>query len=107
MKKKRSLAKANVWLGKLSKINLIAERSLKKIISPLEFNKAKIKIQWNDPIPAPIKKGDRVGKIFISMPGRDPIIEHLISSENVEKLPSLLRIKSILKFLIYGDIIAE
>ena len=104
---KKSLANANVWLGKLSQINLIAENSIKKIISPLEFNKTKIKIEWNDPIPAPIKKGDRVGKIFVSMPGRDLITEHLISSENVEKLPSLLRIKSILKFLLYGDIIAQ
>ena len=57
--------------------------------------------------PAPIKKGDRVGKIFVTMPGRELIIEHLCSSENVEKLPSLLRVKSILKFLLYGDIIAE
>ena len=104
---KKSLANANVWLGKLSKINLIAEKSIKKIVSPLEFNKTKIKIEWNDPIPAPIKKGDRVGKIFVTMPGRDLITEHLISSENVEKLPSLLRIKSILKFLLYGDIIAQ
>ena len=104
---KKSLTSANVWLGKQSKINLIAENSVKKIVSPLEFNKTKIKIEWNDPIPAPIKKDDRVGKIFVTMPGREPIIEHLVSSENVEKLPSLLRVKSILKFLLYGDIIAE
>ena len=104
---KKKLANANVWLGKLSKINLIAENSIKKIISPLEFNKTKINIEWNDPIPAPIKKGDRVGKIFVSMPGRDTVTEYLVSSEDVEKLPSLLRIKSILKFLLYGDIIAE
>ena len=104
---KKSLTSANVWLGKQSKINLIAENSVKKIVSPLEFNKTKIKIEWNDPIPAPIKKDDRVGKIFVTMPGRETIIEHLVSSENVEKLPSLLRVKSILKFLLYGDIIAE
>jgi D-alanyl-D-alanine carboxypeptidase (penicillin-binding protein 5/6) len=104
---KKSLTSANVWLGKRSKINLIAENSVKKIVSPLEFNKTKIKIEWNDPIPAPIKKDDRVGKIFVTMPGREPIIEHLVSSENVEKLSSLLRVKSILKFLLYGDIIAE
>ena len=104
---KKSLTSANVWLGKQSKIYLVAENSVKKIISPLEFNKTKIKIEWNDPIPAPIKKDDRVGKIFVTMPGREPIIEYLVSSENVEKLSSLLRVKSILKFLLYGDIIAE
>ena len=104
---KKSLTSANVWLGKLSKVNLVAENSVKTILSPLEFNKTKIKIEWNDPITAPINKGDRVGKIFVTMPGRDPIMEHLISSENVDKLPSLLRIKSFLKFLLYGDIIVE
>ena len=104
---KRNLTSANVWLGKSSKINLIAENSIKKIVSPLEFHKTKIKIEWIDPIPAPIKKGDRVGNIFVTMPGREPIMEYLISSENVEKLPSLLRVKSILKFLLYGDIIAQ
>ena len=104
---KKSLAIANVWLGKSSNVNLIAEKSIKKIISPLEFNKTQIKIEWYDPISAPIKKGDRVGDIFVSMPGRNTIKEYLVSSENIEKLPSLLRIKSILKFLLYGDIIAE
>ena len=105
--KKKSLAKANVWLGKLPKIDLHAKNSIKKIISPLEFNKTKIKIIWNDPIPAPIFKGDKVGEIIVSMPNQKPIIEDLVSSKNVQKLSSFMRIKSILKFLLYGDIIAE
>ena len=105
--KNQSLAEANVWLGNEIKVNLIAEKKFKKIITPLEYNKTKIKIKWNDPIPAPIQKGDRVGKIFISVPGKDPIIENLISSSSVEKLSSFLRIKAFLKFLIYGDIVVR
>jgi D-alanyl-D-alanine carboxypeptidase (penicillin-binding protein 5/6) len=104
---KKSLAKANVWLGKLSKINLRAKNSIKKIISPLEFNKTKIKIVWNDPIPAPILRGDKVGQIIVSMPNQKPIVEDLVSNETVQKLSSFMRIKSTLKFLLYGDIIVE
>ena len=104
---KKSLAKANVWLGKVSKINLFSKNSIKKIVSPLEFNKTKIKIKWNDPIPAPILKGDKVGEIIVSMPNREPIIEDLVSNQNVQKLSSFMRIKSTLKFLLYGDIVAE
>ena len=44
---------------------------LKKIITPLEFNKTKVKIKWNDPIPAPILKGDKVGEIIISVPNQN------------------------------------
>ena len=104
---KKSLTKANVWLGKVSKINLLAKNSVKKIITPLEFNKTKVKIKWNDPIPAPILKGDKVGEIVISVPNQKPIIEDLVSSQNVQKLSSFSRIKATLKFLLYGDIIAE
>ena len=105
--KKKSLAQANVWLGKTAKIDLLAKNTVKKIISPLEFNKTKIIIKWNDPIPAPILKGDKVGEIIISMPNKDPIKEDLVSSKNVQKLSSFMRIKSTMKFLLYGDIIVE
>ena len=40
----KSLAKANVWLGKEAQIDLVAQKAFKKIISPLEFNKTKIKL---------------------------------------------------------------
>ena len=69
--RKNSLAKGNVWLGKLPVIDLIAKRTFKEIVSPFEFNKTKIKLKWNHPIPAPIKKGDKViisgpyGEFFI------------------------------------------
>ncbi len=102
-----SLAKANVWLGKQSQIDLLAQKPFKKIVSPLEFNKTKIKIQWMDPISAPINKGDVIGKIFITMPGKDPIIENLISSQNVQIMSSLMRVKSMLKFLLYGDLVEQ
>jgi serine-type D-Ala-D-Ala carboxypeptidase (penicillin-binding protein 5/6) len=102
-----SLAQANVWLGKKPQIDLIAQKPFKKIVSPLEFNKTKIKIQWMNPIPAPIKKGDVVGKIFITMPGKKPMEENLISSQDVELMSSFRRVKSIIKFLLYGDLIEK
>jgi D-alanyl-D-alanine carboxypeptidase (penicillin-binding protein 5/6) len=105
--RKNSLAKGNVWLGKLPVIDLIAKRTFKEIVSPFEFNKTKIKLKWNHPIPAPIKKGDKVGEIFIEIPGRETIVEDLVSSVSVEKLSPFLRAKPILKFLLYGDLINE
>ena len=66
----KSLAKANVWLGNKPKVDLIASKPFKKIISPFELNKTKIKLEWMDPISAPIKKGSVVGKIYINIPGQ-------------------------------------
>ena len=103
----KSLVEANVWLGKKPKVNLIAIKPFKKIISPFELNKTKIKLEWMDPISAPIKKGAVLGKIFINIPGQQTFQEDLISSEDIGKMSPLIRVKSILKFLLYGDIVAD
>ena len=103
----KTLAKANVWLGKKSEINIVAQKPLNKIVSPLQLNKTKIRLEWMDPLSAPILKGDIVGKIYITIPGNDVIQENLISSQDVDKMSSFMRLKTILKFLLYGDIIAE
>ena len=103
--KKNTLVKANVWLGKQSEVKLVALKPFTKIVSPLEFNKTKIKVEWMDPIAAPISKGDIVGNIYITIPGKKTIKQDMISSEDIKKMSSLIRVKSILKFLLYGDIV--
>ncbi len=103
--KQNTLVKANVWLGKQSEVKLVAIKPFNKIVSPLEFNKTKIKAVWMDPIAAPISKGDIVGTINITIPGKQIIKEDLISAENIKKMSSFMRVKSIIKFLLYGDVI--
>ncbi len=41
------------------------------------------------------------------MPGKKSIQEDLISSEDIGKMSSIMKVKSILKFLLYGDIVAN
>ena len=104
---KKSLAKANVWLGKKPQVNLVAEKAFKKIISPLELNKTKIKIQWKDPIAAPITKGDKVGDIFIDIPGKEIIKQNIISSQNIDTMSTFMKAKSILMYLLYGEFVVK
>ena len=100
-----SLVKADVWLGNEPKVDLIAEKPFKKIITPFEYNKTKIQLEWMNPLPAPITKGQTLGSILISIPGKSVIKENLIATKNIDKMPSILRIKSIVKFLLYGEIV--
>jgi D-alanyl-D-alanine carboxypeptidase (penicillin-binding protein 5/6) len=104
---KKSLAKANVWLGKQPQVNLVAEKAFKKIISPLELNKTKIKIQWQDPISAPIAKGDKVGNIFIDIPGKELIKQNIVSSQSIDKMSTFMKAKSILMYLLYGEFVVK
>ena len=104
---KKSLAKANVWLGKLTQVDLVAEKAFKKIISPLELNKTKIKIQWQDPISAPIAKGDKVGNIFIDIPGKELIKQNIVSSQSIDTMSTFMKAKSILMYLLYGEFVVK
>ena len=52
---------------------------------------------------SPLYKGDIVGTIHIIIPGKKTIKEDLISAEDINKMSPLVRAKSILKYLIYGD----
>ena len=51
------------------------------------------------------QKGSVVGKIYINIPGQNSFQEDLVSSESINEMSSLIRVKSILKFLLYGDIV--
>ena len=104
---KKSLARANVWLGKQPQVDLVAEKAFKKIISPLELNKTKIKIQWQDPISAPIAKGDKVGDIFIDIPGKELIKQNIVSSQNIETMSTFMKAKSIVMYLLYGEFVVK
>ena len=104
---KKSLAKANVWLGKQPQVNLVAEKAFKKIISPLELNKTKIKIQWQDPISAPIAKGDKVGNILIDIPGKELIKQNIVSSQSIDSMSTFMKAKSILMYLLYGEFVVK
>ena len=104
---KKSLARANVWLGKQPQVDLVAEKAFKKIISPLEFNKTKIKIQWQDPISAPITKGDKVGNIFIDIPGKKLIKQNIVSSQSIDTMSTFMKAKSILMYLLYGEFVVK
>ena len=104
---KKSLARANIWLGKQPQVDLVAEKAFKKIISPLELNKTKIKIQWKDPIAAPITKGDKVGDIFIDIPGKELIKQNIVSSQNIDTMSTFMKAKSILMYLLYGEFVVK
>ncbi|MBL6851169.1 MAG: D-alanyl-D-alanine carboxypeptidase [Alphaproteobacteria bacterium] len=104
---KKSLTKADVWLGNEKQIDLIAEKPFKKIISPFEYNKTKIQLEWMNPLPAPISKGDKVGSIYISIPGKELIKENLVATKEVGKMSPFLRFQSIIKYLLYGEVLGK
>ena len=96
------LSTANVWLGNKSKIKLMAEKPLKILVNRSSLRMIKTTITWMDPVKAPIKIGQKIGKIIINIPSSNPINLNLVSKNNVNGLGPIDKIKSAINYLIFG-----
>ena len=59
---------ANVWLGTAPQVDLILDEPLKMVLSRKDRQAMEISVQWLDPVPAPIRAGDQIGTMVVSLP---------------------------------------
>ena len=59
----------------------------------------------NETVKSLLQQTQKPDKIFINIPGKKPIQKNLIAIQNVEIMSSFMRVKTILKYLLYGDIV--
>lgn len=93
---------ANVWLGNKPTIKLLANQDVYKTMSRKERRDLKVTLNWEDPIPAPITKGQEIGTIILSYEDKREEFP-LVSAENVAALGFFDRITEAVKYLIFGS----
>ena len=93
---------ANVWLGNKARVKLLAGQDVVKVMNRKERRDLKVTLNWSDPIPAPIKKGQQVGTISLNYDGKREDYP-LVAAESVSELGFLDRITEAVKFLIFGS----
>ena len=77
------ISKAKVWLGEDKTIDLIAEDKISGLFPLGSLKNIDIEINYNGPIPAPIKKGDRIAVLTINTPKIGKSEHHLVASKDV------------------------
>lgn len=93
--------KANVWLGDEPTVDLVLNEPLHLILSYQERRGTKLSVQWLDPIPAPIKKGDKLGTLTLDMNGETRKLS-LHAAKNVQVLGMFDRVSAAIKYLVFG-----
>ena len=107
LSKGQIIKNVDVWLGNKSTINLIVD---KDIISTLSFDQIQLiksSIAYNKPIDAPIKKGDKLGSIEISIEGKKNLIIPLVAESDVNETNPFLKLFAGIKYLIFGTSLDE
>ena len=92
---------ANVWLGTAPQVDLVLDAPLKMVLSRKDRQALEISVQWLDPVPAPIRAGDQIGTLVLSLPDEVAKLP-LRAAQDVDTLGLFNRIGAAVKYLIFG-----
>lgn len=93
---------ADVWLGTAKTVPLVLERDLTVTMQRSARKKLKATVVFQEPIPAPITKGQRVATLKITAPNTETMELPLLAAENVERLGVLNRVLAAVTYLVWG-----
>ena len=96
--------KVDVWLGKSKEVNVYTKENIYKIIKKGQKRKLKVKMIYDGPVEAPIKKDQVIAKLKI-IHDEELIGEYeLLALEEVNKVNIFSRLIKSLNYLIWGDV---
>jgi D-alanyl-D-alanine carboxypeptidase (penicillin-binding protein 5/6) len=96
------ITSVGVWLGEKSSIPLLAKEGVLLTMERKHRKSLKVIIRHMEPIPAPIKKGSKLGDIFVNVADRGQIQIPLIAGEDAQRLGPSGRISASLGYLLWG-----
>jgi D-alanyl-D-alanine carboxypeptidase (penicillin-binding protein 5/6) len=96
------VADADVWLGVEPKVPLTVTRDLVVTLSRAARHDMKVTVDYKSPVPAPIVKGETIGKLVVSAPGLEPKEVPLVAAADVARMGPLGRIAATAGYWIWG-----
>ena len=103
-KSNESFSDVDVWLGKKNKVSVYSKDDIYKIIKKGQKKLLKIKLIYDGPIEAPIKKDQKLAKLKIVY-DQDLVGEYdLLALEDIKKVNIFSRLMKSLNYLIWGDV---
>ncbi len=100
--KGEKVADAELWLSEKQTVGLMIDQDVEITLPRKSRRKMKVSVQYEGPIPAPIKKGQELAKVVISAPDTKDIEIPLYAAEDAERLGFVGRLGAALKSIIWG-----
>lgn len=98
----KSLAEVPVWLGTTSSVPLVAARRVEVTLPADWKQRTRIAIDYTRPVPAPVRRGQVLGKLVVSRIRMKPISVPLVAGTNVARLGPLGRARAVLGHFVAG-----
>ena len=95
------LDEADVWYGKEDKVPLVLEKDLVKTMERAKVGTYKMKIEYDKPVRAPIKKGEKIGEVVLEYDGNTTTYP-LVAQKDVEETGVVGKFVANVKYLLSG-----
>lgn len=102
-KKDDVITKADIWLGDAPSVSLTIPEDLKLTLSRTARDKMKVTVKMNNPIAAPVKKGQRLATLIVSAPNFQTREIPLLAAEDVQQLGFVSRIGAAIQHVLWGS----
>ena len=103
-KSDKPFEKINVWLGKDQQVDVYVNEDIYKTIKKAKKRLLKVTLKYNEPIEAPIKKDEIIGKLRVVYDQELVGEYNLLASNDVKKVNIFTRLIKSLNYLIWGDV---
>lgn len=102
-KKGDTVQKADVWLGDKPTVSMIVDRDVQITMPRRDRRGMKVRMVYNNPVPAPIAEGAPLGRVIVSIPNRKDMELPLIAGSKIEQLGLFGRLSAAIRFLLWGS----
>ena len=93
----------DVWLGGEPKVPLTVGTDFVVTLPRKARKDMKVTVEYDRPIPAPVQKGETVGKVVMTVPDMTPVEAPLIAAASVERMNPWGRIATLAGYLVWGQ----
>tara|TARA_B110000014_G_C20085370_1_gene567574 strand:+ start:183 stop:1337 length:1155 start_codon:yes stop_codon:yes gene_type:complete len=103
-RKDEDLLSLKVWMGKKPKVNVSVNEDLFFTIPKRKRSTVKAIIEYKQPILAPVKKGDEIGKLKIYIAGDLKKEIEVLANEDIKRTNIFNRVFRSLNYFVWGDV---
>lgn len=93
---------APVWLGAEKTVPATVANEFAVTLDRQARRDMKVSVRYDGPIAAPVKKGDRLGTMVVSVPGGNSFEKPLIAAEDVDRRGIIGRIGGAIGYFVWG-----
>ena len=92
-----------VWLGAEPKVPLTVSKDFVVTLPRKARKEMKVTVEYDRPIPAPVQKGDTIGKVVMTAPDATTVEAPLVAADSVERMNPWGRIATLAGYLVWGQ----